>query len=617
MTRGRSGIHSQPSRLKYPTCRKRLRLGMGLLLGNPDLCLGVGKDPIHVRDMVAMGVGQEEIFELEAVLPNGRHETESVRPGIESHGLPGLEIPHEVGVHRHVPEVGIELRQTLDRLSHGTIGLLSQLHQSDSAQGQAGRQAQKAGFKRLPRTNAVQILQRHTGFDRKLGIAQPGGFLCLVENIHHRVFERNQDHVSTGRMKRPRPRKEEKIAGLPLPARSDHHSLGEEIMTNQASTSHPILEIRNLVRRFGTTPVLDDISLVVNPGEFFTLLGPSGCGKTTLLRLIAGLDQADSGCLKIDGKEASGTPAHSRPVHTVFQSYALFPHLNVRDNVAFGLRMKRVPAAEISARVDQALDWVQASALADRRPDQLSGGQKQRIALARAAVNEPRILLLDEPLAALDLKLRLQLQEELRQLQKRLAMTFIYVTHDQDEAFALSDRVALLNHGRLAQVGTPQELYERPASAFVAQFFGGCNLIPARRTGPNTAATSLGPLRITSEPVLGTAEAEFQLGIRPEEIRFLTHGVERENSVQATVLESRFLGAETRWRLEAGGLELKVVTHGRASDHERQPGTQVRAELPAGSLRCLPTTLLVHQKNKCSKSDDLRPRAHLPNSSAP
>lgn len=360
-------------------------------------------------------------------------------------------------------------------------------------------------------------------------------------------------------------------------------------MSSTASPTSPILEIENLVRRFGTATVLDGVTLRVQAGEFFTLLGPSGCGKTTLLRLIAGLDQADSGSLKIDGREALGVPAHARPVHTVFQSYALFPHLNVRDNVAFGLRMKGVDEASVRDRVSKALDWVQASTLADRRTDQLSGGQKQRIALARAAVNEPKILLLDEPLAALDLKLRQQLQEELRQLQRRLSMTFIYVTHDQEEAFALSDRVAILNHGRIEQIGTPRELYDRPANVFVAHFFGGCNLIPARLQG-SRAQTALGALEISSAVTLSPSSADIQLGIRPEEIRIASPGTSAPNTVNAVVKECRFLGAETRWRVEAGGIELRILSHGTSHPSVMNAGESISVELPPEHLRCLADT---------------------------
>ncbi len=237
------------------------------------------------------------------------------------------------------------------------------------------------------------------------------------------------------------------------------------------------IEAHNLVRRFGQTEALARVSVNIRKGEFFSLLGPSGCGKTTLLRLIAGLDLPDSGALKIGGRDAASIPAHKRPVNTVFQSYALFPHLSVHDNVAFGLRMKKIPAREIAERVERIMALVQITPFADRRPAQLSGGQKQRVALARALVNEPEVLLLDEPLGALDLKLRKELQVELSQLQRRLGITFIFVTHDQEEALVMSDRIAVMNAGKIEQLDGVEELYEQPRTRFVARFLGSCNLL--------------------------------------------------------------------------------------------------------------------------------------------
>jgi spermidine/putrescine transport system ATP-binding protein len=250
-----------------------------------------------------------------------------------------------------------------------------------------------------------------------------------------------------------------------------------------SSRADRAVEVANITRRFGDIVALDDVTLSIQRGEFFSLLGPSGCGKTTLLRIIAGLDHPDSGSLRLSGVDALAVPAHRRAVNTVFQSYALFPHLNVFDNVAFGLRMKRTPRSAIKTRVHRVMEMVQIVELSARMPAQLSGGQKQRVALARAIVNEPQVLLLDEPLGALDLKLRKQLQQELHALQRRVGITFIYVTHDQDEALALSDRIAVMNAGRIVQVGTGEELYEHPRNRFVAEFLGGCNLIPATVKG--------------------------------------------------------------------------------------------------------------------------------------
>src|SRR5712671_664226 len=230
------------------------------------------------------------------------------------------------------------------------------------------------------------------------------------------------------------------------------------------------IEVDNLVRRFGDVMALDHVSVTIRKGEFFSLLGPSGCGKTTLLRCIGGLDLPDEGTIRIGGVDAREIPAHKRPVNTVFQSYALFPHLTVRDNIAFGLRMKKVSPPEIAERVTRVMDMVEISQLAERRPAQLSGGQKQRVALARAIINEPMVLLLDEPLGALDLKLRKQLQVELLNLHRRLGITFIYVTHDQEEALVMSDRIAVMRAGQIEQMGEAESIYEHPRTRYVSQF---------------------------------------------------------------------------------------------------------------------------------------------------
>ena len=246
------------------------------------------------------------------------------------------------------------------------------------------------------------------------------------------------------------------------------------------------IEVENLVRRFGTIEALAHITLTIRRGEFFSLLGPSGCGKTTLLRIISGLDLPDAGVVRIGGIDMRSMPAHKRPVNTVFQSYALFPHLNVYDNVAFGLRMKKLARAEIGRRVRQVMELVDIAALAARRPAQLSGGQQQRVALARAIVNEPQVLLLDEPLGALDLQLRKQLQVELLTLQRRLGITFVYVTHDQEEALVMSDRIAVMRQGKIEQMGASAALYERPRTRFVSQFLGACNIPLSHGTAPRS-----------------------------------------------------------------------------------------------------------------------------------
>jgi len=250
-----------------------------------------------------------------------------------------------------------------------------------------------------------------------------------------------------------------------------------------ASAGSTLLEVRTVAKQFGAATVLKNISLNIAAGEFLTLLGESGSGKTTLLRLIAGFEAPTSGEIWMSGQRLDTLPPFRRPVNTVFQHYALFPHLNVRENVAYGLRAKATPAGEISSRVDEALDMVKMRNFADARPAKLSGGQQQRIALARALVNRPQLLLLDEPLSALDANLRKQMQSELKSLQREIGTTFLFVTHDQEEAMALSDRIALLRGGALEQIASPREIYARPATAYAAQFIGQTNLLRAEVRG--------------------------------------------------------------------------------------------------------------------------------------
>jgi len=238
-----------------------------------------------------------------------------------------------------------------------------------------------------------------------------------------------------------------------------------------------LLEIRNVTRRFGDFTAVDDVSISIEAGEFFTLLGPSGCGKTTLLRMIAGFDVPDAGKIIVDGQDMAGIPPEARNIHTVFQSYALFPHMNVEDNIAFPLRMAKTDAAQIGRRVEEALEDVRLTGMNRRYPNELSGGQKQRVAVARALINRPKLLLLDEPLAALDAKLKESVQLELIGLQKEIGVTFVYVTHDQGEALALSHRIAVMNQWRVEQIDEPSKIYGFPRNRFVADFIGQCNLL--------------------------------------------------------------------------------------------------------------------------------------------
>jgi spermidine/putrescine transport system ATP-binding protein len=294
------------------------------------------------------------------------------------------------------------------------------------------------------------------------------------------------------------------------------------------------------------------VSFTVRSGEFVTLLGPSGCGKTTLLRIIAGLERADRGEVTLGGYRLTDLPANLRPVNTVFQSYALFPHLCVRENVAFGLKARRFPRPEVDDRVAAALQMLQMDPLARRHPHQLSGGQKQRVALARALVNEPELLLLDEPMSALDAKLRAEVQLELRRLQRRLGKTFILVTHDQDEAMTVSDRILVMRDGRIEQSGSPAEVYERPVNRFVAEFLGSANLIPASRSN-DSLETVHGPLRAADHP----GWSQGTLAIRPERITICRQRP-AANAVRARVREVVYRGDHVDLFVEPGALRIRT-----------------------------------------------------------
>ena len=261
-----------------------------------------------------------------------------------------------------------------------------------------------------------------------------------------------------------------------------HSTLSTETKT-AAVPDDVLLRVTHLKKRYDDTEVLSDINLNIKHGEFLTLLGPSGCGKTTLLRLIAGFEQPTAGAIYLDGVQMAGLSADKRPVNTVFQQYALFPHMTVAQNVAYGLKLKKVPKDEIQLRVREMLAMVQMESFANRRPQELSGGQQQRVAIARAVINRPKLLLLDEPLSALDYKLRLQMQSELKRLQRELGITFVFVTHDQEEALSMSDRIAVMKDGKFQQIGTPIEIYENPANLFTARFIGETNLFKAEVKG--------------------------------------------------------------------------------------------------------------------------------------
>ncbi|MGE0639461.1 MAG: ABC transporter ATP-binding protein [Thermoanaerobaculia bacterium] len=352
------------------------------------------------------------------------------------------------------------------------------------------------------------------------------------------------------------------------------------------------VEIDGVSRHFGDFVALDRVSLTVREGEFFSLLGPSGCGKTTLLRILAGLDLADEGTVRIGGVDVRDTPAHLRPVNTVFQSYALFPHMTVRDNVAFGLRMKKVASDEIATRVDAALEMVQITQFAERKPGQLSGGQKQRVALARALINRPRVLLLDEPLGALDLKLRKELQVELLALQRSVGITFIFVTHDQEEALVLSDRIAVMRAGTIEQLGESEALYENPRNRFVSQFLGTCNLIEGDVEAADErecrVATVLGTLRLAPRGAAAVVGKRCTLAIRPEKVAVSATADDGPNRFAATVQELVYIGAESHYILKsAAGTLTAYVMNSFLGPHGLEIGDRVTVHLPESALLVL------------------------------
>ncbi|AUA08335.1 ATP-binding cassette domain-containing protein [Streptomyces sp. SID8382] len=331
------------------------------------------------------------------------------------------------------------------------------------------------------------------------------------------------------------------------------------------------VEFRRLRREFGKTVALDGLDLTVRPGELLALLGPSGCGKTTALRLLAGFEHPDAGEVLVDGQDVTGVPAHRRDAGMVFQSYSLFPHLSAVDNVAFGLRMRKVRTAERRARAAELLELVGLGDKGERFPHQLSGGQQQRVALARALALRPRVLLLDEPLSALDAKVRLTLREEIRRLQRELGITTLFVTHDQEEALSMADRVAVMRAGRLEQCAPPSELYGRPATAFVAEFVGTMSRIPGHLDG--TTVEVLGQRLPADGEVPATPEVDVL--VRPEAVH-----VAAEGQGDARVVATAFLGATTRLTVRmADGVEVKadLSTHEAAA---LATGTTVRVSLP-------------------------------------
>lgn len=334
--------------------------------------------------------------------------------------------------------------------------------------------------------------------------------------------------------------------------------------------TEPLLKIRGVQKHFGAVKAIDGIDLDIRENEFFALLGASGSGKTTLLRMLAGFELPDGGEIVLDGNDVSRVPPNHRPVNLMFQSYALFPHMSVAQNIAYGLQMERLPKAEIKSRVDEILDVIQLGHLANRKPDQLSGGQRQRVALARALVKRPRLLLLDEPLGALDKKLRGEMQLELKRIQDEFGITFIIVTHDQEEALVMADRVAILKDGKLLQSGTPHEIYEHPESRFAADFIGVMNFLPVREEGGRLMTDD------GSTIAANTGFAAGQKGVaavRPERLHLGRDGADdgAENSLTGTVVATAYHGLDLQVHLETPASPERVLMRLTADAAEARP----------------------------------------------
>ncbi|MXN48354.1 polyamine ABC transporter ATP-binding protein [Shinella kummerowiae] len=361
-----------------------------------------------------------------------------------------------------------------------------------------------------------------------------------------------------------------------------------DIMTEPAGASRVAIELIDIRKAFGAYAAIDRLNLTIKAGEFFTFLGPSGCGKTTTLRMIAGFEEPTSGRLLLDGKEVTGVPAHQRNVNTVFQSYALFPHLNVGENVGFGLSVKGVAKDEIRERVKAALESVHMAHAIDRKPSALSGGQQQRIALVRALINRPSVLLLDEPFGALDLKLRREMQMEVKEMQRRLGITFIFVTHDQEEALTMSDRIAVMNNGVVQQVAGPVDLYERPANRFTAGFIGDMNLIEARiagRTGDRFTFDAAGS-RIDFPCDLPLQPGDpCTLAIRPEALHFVEGDAGGSVRFPGTIIDAVYIGTDTVYGLAlADGSRITARVRNGGDQPIPKPGAP-------GILACAPSAI--------------------------
>jgi spermidine/putrescine ABC transporter ATP-binding subunit len=361
--------------------------------------------------------------------------------------------------------------------------------------------------------------------------------------------------------------------------------LNQPVNSSTNTATKPIISFRNVTKRFGTMAAVDHVSLDIMPGEFFALLGPSGCGKTTLLRMLAGFEVPTEGSVFIDGVDMGATPPNKRPVNMVFQSYAVFPHMTVSDNVGYGLKIDGLAKDAINSRVQDALELVQLGQLAKRMPDQLSGGQRQRVALARALVKKPKVLLLDEPLSALDAKLREAMRFELSQLQQKVGITFIMVTHDQDEALAIASRIAVMHKGAIAQLGTPSDLYEFPASRFVADFIGSVNMFEGTLTKDEpdeaiVACPDLAPHTVyLPHAVPGTVNTPVFVAVRPEKMTLhkdsetppnATECPAGHNVAKGTIKEISYLGNLSVFHVEMGNGRLIRITRSNRSRYDQE-----------------------------------------------
>lgn len=353
-------------------------------------------------------------------------------------------------------------------------------------------------------------------------------------------------------------------------------------MAVDASTSaRGDLVLKNLTKSFGEFNAVDDLSLVIPKGSFFALLGPSGCGKTTTLRMVAGLEEPTSGSIFVGETEITDMKPYRRPVNTVFQNYALFPHLTIFENIAFGLRRRGINEAEVKAAVDKVLNLIELPQLAQRKPNQLSGGQQQRIAVARAIVNRPALLLLDEPLGALDLKLRRQMQIELKWIQTEIGITFVHVTHDQEEAMTMADTIAVMNKGKIEQMGTPEELYDSPKTSFVANFLGQSNLIPGKVSGNdgNNLIIDLYGTKVTVPKARNSAIGDSVLvGIRPEKFRISLEGKANQGNILTggVVSDVSYIGVSTQYQVEMPwGKEIMVFEQNDDDEEMLRKGAKV------------------------------------------